>query len=214
MDGNFTANDVTIGQFSLQLDSDTNATVGLIPTVYIGISSLSGYVTVSAPQAIEITNSGWHHIAFSADGAQLRLFLDGNDVADQDYSGSIASPPLFTPSQPWISIGAFVTTDAATLPYPVDIDSTAGPDFLPGQLDDVALWTRSLTAAEVQEIYQAGLQGQPASSVVETLPTTQPKLTASIVSKNIVVSWTPTGGTLQSAPSLNHGTCLDHRGHG
>ena len=66
----------------------------------------------------------------------------------------------------------------------------------------MALWTRALTATEIQDIYQAGLMGMPVSSVVETLPTTLPKLTASVVGKNIVISWAPTGGTLQSSPTL------------
>ena len=204
MDGNFiTTSGGIIGEFALELDSDTNGTVGLIPTANIGIDTLNASATVSAPQAVEITNSGWHHLAFSADGAQLRLFLDGNQVASVDYSGEIAgTQPLYPISQPWISIGARATSDVNATPVPVDLDTTTGPDFLPGDLDDVALWTRPLTAAEVQLIYQAGLNGQAASTVVENPPSTAPTLTASIVSKNIVVSWTPAARPALPIPCL------------
>ncbi|MGP8234415.1 MAG: LamG-like jellyroll fold domain-containing protein [Limisphaerales bacterium] len=201
-DGNFLPTGGLVGQFSLELVSDTNATVGLIPTAVVGLSTLNGYVSNSAPQALEITTNGWHHIAFTADGAQLRLYLDGQEVGYQDYTGDVGGQGLYALAQEWISIGVRATSDTNTVPYPVDIDTTTGPDWLPGSLDDMALWTRALTATEIQDIYQAGLMGMPVSSVVETLPTTLPKLTASVVGKNIVISWAPTGGTLQSSPTL------------
>ena len=202
-DGDFHETGGLVGQFSLELISDTNATMGLIPTATVGLSTLNGYAQVSA-QPQEITTSGWHHLAFTADGAQLRLYVDGSNVAHVDYSGSIAGLPGYPLTQTWISVGARTTTDTNSGP-PVDLDVTTGPNFLPGELDDMALWTRALTAAEVQAIYQAGLRGMPLSSVVETNSATSPKLTATQSGGNIVISWTPSGGSLQASAALGSG---------
>jgi len=203
-DGEFKPTGGIVGQFSLELDADTNGAAAVYPSAVVGLSTLNGFVSNSAPPALEITTNGWHHLAFTADGAQLRLYLDGALVGYQDYTGDVGGQGLYALGQSWISIGARTTTDTNSIP-PVDLDSsgsTGTPDFLPGSLDDMALWNRALTASEVQAIYQAGLKGEALTSVVETLPSTLPTLTAAASGKKIVISWAPAGGTLQSSPSL------------
>jgi hypothetical protein len=204
MQGDFASTGGNVGQFSLELTSDTNATVGLIPTVDIGLSSLNGLVTVSAPSSLEITTNGWHHLAFTADSAELRLYLDGQEVGSAPYTGALAGGAGFTLDQDWISVGARATSDTNSTP-PVDLDVTTGPDLLPGRLDDMGLWTRALTAAEIQDIYQGGLKGLSLAQVVESLPASGPTVSATLSGKNIVISWTPSGGALQSSAALGSG---------
>ncbi len=182
----------TFGQFSLDLNYD-GGTGFLIPTATIGIGN--NYVTAAAPASDELVSNGWHHVAFSADGAQLALYLDGTNVSTVPYTGNINLP-----TQPWISIGARLVTNSAPPPLVV-VDGT-NPNMLQGNLDDMALWTRALTASEVSAIYQAGLKGQPLTSVVETPTTSGATLAATVSGGNIVISWAPAGGRLESTPAL------------
>jgi len=183
------------GQFGLELLLDAT-TSALQPTAYLGLGTQAA--VAAAPVSDEITNSGWHHVAFTADGAQLTLFLDGTNVSQVPYSGVIDPAP----SQPWLSVGCRLVTDTNTTPFPVDLDSTSGTDQVYGGLDDMAIWIRALTASEIGAIYQAGLQGKPLTSVTESAPVAGPKLSASVSNGNLVISWAPSGGRLESATAL------------
>ena len=195
-----------IGQFSLELDANTNGTLGLVPTAYIGLyacCSQINYAVVSAPN-YQITNSGWHHVAFTADGAQLRLYVDGADVSDINYNRDTGGTPLSPLNQPWISIGVMCVSDPTITP-PVDIDTYYGPSYLPGELDDMALWNRAITAEEVRGIYQRGLEGLPLSFVVEQPAEVTPILTVTHLASDFMISWSPLGGALQSSAALGFG---------
>jgi hypothetical protein len=187
------------GQFSLELVLDTT-TLSLQPTAYLGLGT--SVASAVAPAADEISSNGWHYVAFTSDGLNLTLFFDGASVAQTPYSGKIASSAL---SQPWLSIGCRLVTDTNTLPFDVDLDTTA-PDQVYGELDDMAIWGRALAPAEISAIYQQGLKGIPLSAVTESAPVAGPKLTATVSSGNLIISWAPTGGTLESATAITSNT--------
>jgi hypothetical protein len=138
----------------------------------------------------------WHHIAFSADGAQLRLYVDGAQVAVVDYLADINPPDI-----PYLSMGARLNLNTNVNPPLLGIDAS-NPNTLFGQLDEVALWTRALSATEVQLLYEAGRNGQPLTSVVVPEPGGgEPgTLRISLNGANITVSWDK--GTLQTAPTV------------
>src|SRR5262245_34320067 len=75
------------GQFQLQLVLDGT---DLKPEAVIGIG----------PNIVRVTGAGavstgvFHHLAMSADGAQLRLYLDGQEVAVGDYLADINPPDI------------------------------------------------------------------------------------------------------------------------
>jgi hypothetical protein len=193
MEGNFVfgASGALVGQFSLDLNFDVN-TIDLFPSATVGMGN--NYATATATTAGLVKN-GWHNVAFTADGAQLKLYVDARLVATTDYSGDIC-----TPSQPWISIGARVMTDTnQSPPYVLD---TTNPNMLPGSLDDMGLWTRALTASEISAIYQAGLAHKSLTTVQEAPPATPPTLTAVHSGTNLIISWAPAGGRLQSTPAV------------
>jgi hypothetical protein len=137
-------------------------------------------------------------LAFTADGAQVRVYLDGQQAASTDYSGDINPPDV-----PWISIGARLITD--TNQVPPQVPDPVAPNYLNGQVDDVGVWTRALTAQEVQLIYQAGLNGQSLTTVVVPTPAPDLEITGVTISGgNVTVTWVG-GGTLFRSTSVGTG---------
>jgi len=80
----------------------------------------------------------WHHIAWVDDGGSARLYVDGNlDPANFNYTPA----GTFT----------FTTTVIGAL-----VRSAVG-GYFNGQIDDVAVWERSLTQSEVQDVMNNSL---------------------------------------------------------
>ena len=96
--------------------------------------------------------SGWHNVAFTADGAQVRIFVDGQLSGSVDYSGTIASPDI-----PYLAIGARLNADTnsvigvSTNPgeYSAAPVGAGDPAFDPGLMDELALWDRALLPSEI-----------------------------------------------------------------
>jgi hypothetical protein len=139
----------------------------------------------------------WHQIAFSADGAQLRVYVDGQQVAVTDYLADINPPSI-----QFISMGEQLNLSDPADPTSLGPDPT-NPKPLVGQLDDVALWNRALTAQEVQLAYTAGAAHKAVTTVVEVPPVTEPKLTTSKLGNTLTINFD--AGKLQSTTSLAPG---------
>jgi hypothetical protein len=180
------------GQFELRLVLNNNDG-SLTPQASIGIGPNVAQVNAPSPLA----TGSWHHLAFSADGAQLRLYVDGVAVASTDYLADIGAPVV-----PYISIGALLNADTTVTPPVVGPDGTH-PDYYLGSLDELALWDRALTADEVAAVYAAGTAGKTLSSVVITPPVAA-KLNFSSSANGLVISWDAslTGYALQSADAV------------
>jgi hypothetical protein len=134
----------------------------------------------------------------TADGSTLKLYRDGVLVSSVDYSGNI-NPA----TAPCIGIGAMLDN----IPDPNDPtkvlcqnpDATS-PGLWTGLIDDLAIWTRTLGADEVQAIYQAGLQGKDVTTVGGGVT---PTVTFTTSGSNITVTFT--GTKLEGTTSLNPG---------
>lgn len=148
-----------VGQFEIGLTYDSAAD-RLLPVAAVGIGPNVARATSNSPL---LAGSGWHHIAFTADGAQLRLYFDGVEVARVDYLAEINPPDV-----PYISIGARLNLDASD--PPVLVPDEAAPNFLAGSVDDFALWTRGLAANTIKAIYDAGKAAKDVQTVVEPKP--------------------------------------------
>ena len=185
------------GQFEFGITADANTgEVRLQAVMGVGPNLLRA----SVPAAFF---GGWHHVAFSADGAQLRLYIDGVQVAATDYIGSLNTPEI-----PYISFGAQLNLDENQVLGP---DAT-NPNFLAGQVDDVGLWTRGLSAEEVTKIYAAGQAAKALTTVTLVPPVVEPGTLSVIMSgSNVTVSWDR--GVLQTAPAPN-GPWTDATGNG
>lgn len=159
----------------------------------------------TAPRTCETATflGAWHHVAFSADGAQLRLYVDGAQVAATDYLGSFNTPEI-----PHVPFGARLNRDETGALGP---DAT-NPNFMTGSVDDVGLWTRGLSAEEVSLIHAAGLASKGLTTVTLAPPPVQPgTLSVSMSGGNVTVSWDR--GVLQTAPAPN-GPWTDAVGNG
>jgi len=160
-------------------------------TTAIGIGPNVARITGTAP----FPTGSWHHLAFSADGAQLRLYVDGLQVAVTDYLGDIVPPDI-----PYLSIGAALNLSDPADPTSLAPDSAA-PNFMNGPVDDAALWTRALTADEISKIFAAGQQHNALTTVVETPPSAAVPITVAHGASSITLSW-GAGFKLQSTGNL------------
>jgi hypothetical protein len=145
------------GQFFVELGDDAGVPV-LRAQIEVGPNR------VQASGQVDDDPFYWHHFAMTANGVTLSIYWDGVLVAVADYLGTINN----TPGIPWLSIGA-------NLMIPGPVISGGGTV---GNIDDVALWNRSLSAAEIQGIYSAGLQniGVAATPPVLTVGTCPPTI--------------------------------------
>jgi len=175
------------GQFELGLVFDTTTSELRLSAA---ITAGPNVVRVTAPNPFPF--GAWHQVAFTADGAQLRLYIDGAQVASRDYLSDINVPEI-----PYLSIGARLNDDGAGTIAP----DQSTPNFLAGPLDDVGLWTRALTPCEVKGIFDQGKLKKPLTDVVCEAPTTElGPLAVSFSGGNVTVTWQ--GGTLQTADNI------------
>lgn len=129
------------GQFHLGFDGDSGR--------------LALYVTLangSTPQLIDnapLTLQAWHHVVFIADGLNLHLFRDGVEVDVKPYSGFLSHDYVGP-----MGIGVLLDEEG-TQP------DTLNPGYWDGGIDELTIWGRSLSSAEIRGIYEAGLLGKP-----------------------------------------------------
>ena len=102
-----------------------------------------GNSTTAVMAPASVSDGQWHHIAGTWDGTTLRMYVDGV----LGGTGSFAAP-LLTTEQP-IGIGQYPYTD--------------GGFRLDGSLDDVAIYARALTGAEIAQHYALGLAAATAT---------------------------------------------------
>jgi hypothetical protein len=168
------------GQFLIDLainaqQPELRGNVASGPNIYTPIGAVSNLV------------GQFNHFAMSANGSKVSLYWNGQLIADTDYVGNI-NPTGF----PWLSIGATFNGDT---------NNPAAGSFWNGAFDEFAVWRRSLSGAEINAIYTAGLVGQP---INEVPPVSSPFLTIFRQGNNVVVSWSQNvlGYTLQGSPTL------------
>ena len=131
----------------------------------------------------------FHHFAMTANGAVLSIYWDGALVTSVDYIGSINNPSPY----PWLSLGGNISADNP----PLLLTPFAG------ELDDFAMWGRSLSGVEINAIYQAGLNSKSVAQVPPVL-IVSPRLSIAKTAGGIHLSWGQNfvGFGLQSSPKL------------
>jgi hypothetical protein len=114
-----------------------------------------------------VFDNTWHHIAWVDDQGSARLYVDGNlDPANFNY----------TPA----GVFTFNTTAIGTLIRAAV--STAA--IFNGQMDDVALWERALSQAEVQQVRTSSLQ-TPIPSLPPLILTALPAMSVRALGESI-----------------------------
>jgi len=98
----------------------------------VGVWQFGGTSLVSATAP---SVNAWHHYAYTFDGTTHRLYIDGVSVATSTVTAQTAAPSE-------LNVGR----------------STAATSYLAGKLDDVRIYSRALTASDIQRL-AAGLVG-------------------------------------------------------
>ena len=119
--------------------------------------------TLASP-AGQLTAGEWTFVAGTYDGNQMRLYVDGTEVASLPQSGR----PALAPTVP-VALG--------------DQPAGAGDRPFNGLLDEVTIWNRALTPAELQEL-------QTTNSIVGgALPVTYRSFTAVREKEDVLLNW-------------------------
>ena len=123
----------------------------------------------------DLTDDQWHHVAGTYDGANLKVFVDGNLENSVARSGNIQTGT----NSVFIGVRSLASNFA-------------------GLLDEVSIYNRALSAAEIQAIYSAGSAGKCLTPVYIT--------SVSKVGNNLNLSWLAQQGVtyqVQSKTNLN-----------
>jgi hypothetical protein len=92
-----------------------------------------------------VPNTGvWYHLVQTLDGSIGKFYVNGNLEASSAYSDPIAAPDIDR-----FLLGRYYTN--------IDYNENASnPLVLDGKLDEVGVWNRALSQAEVTSLYNAG----------------------------------------------------------
>jgi len=98
--------------------------------LWLGLGIGGKYTERCGPLALQIAKDGkWHLAAAVYDGAAMRFYFDGRQIASQAVSG-----PIDTPGSSPAYIGSW----------------DGGNEFFPGGIDDVRIYGRDLTTDEIK----------------------------------------------------------------
>lgn len=119
-------------------------------------AAATGVVTDSPPDSA-VFDGNWHLVAGTYDGANVRLYVDGAQVGSPKPASGIGyGAPINDPS---------FYVDG----YPPQAACLGASDF-PGQIDEVRVYNRALTASELQRLAAATGPAAPVLVPDECLP--------------------------------------------
>jgi hypothetical protein len=119
---------------------------------------------MDATSAASVADGGWHHAAMTVDASGGKLFLDGTQVGSGTWASTPSAP---TNSEP-VLIGGYTPSLYS--------------ERFHGTLDEITVWNRALSAAELQSsrnLLRAGNEPGPLSPTADgrrrgTPPRTSP----------------------------------------
>jgi gliding motility-associated-like protein len=97
------------------------------------------------------TKNTWYHVVSTRDGVSMKLYINGVLIADNSSKTSTSGTPPVYSTNSYFTIGARQNSPIPTSYY----------QFIKGSLDDIHLYNRPLTAAEVKALYD----GSPAQTI-------------------------------------------------
>lgn len=157
--------------------------VQMDPAGLLSFGFMYGSNGVAAGTNSSVKDGSWHHFAATYDGAEVRSYLDG--VLQQNSPVPPGTVPVHNTDA--LSIGRWQFGQSR---------------YFLGNLDEVTLYSRGLSASEVQAIYAAGVSGK----CVPPLPPCAPPPAD-------MVAWWPaeeSGGTYaQDSQGNNTGTLMN-----
>ncbi len=106
-----------------------------------------------AIESIPMPLNRWHHVAMVADGAVLRLYRNGNEVASTTYKGLNGNPAIKA-----LAIGTKL--DGSMKPAALNRSENTGPlnqGFWHGRIEHLAIFNLALSPRQIQNLYQVGV---------------------------------------------------------
>jgi hypothetical protein len=138
----------------------------------------------SFPDSNLINDGNWHHLVHVGSRvANVATFLDGVQVDSEAIS--------------------FIGDLSNTNPAVIGQDPTGGyPVAAQADIDDVAVWRRTLSPLEISGIYLAGASNSVSFAPVVIIPAT---LQVQQVAGQWQITWTGSAGVLQASPDVTVG---------
>ncbi len=119
--------------------------IGLLYVSYIASSVTAGNLGIGNTNNVSITANAWHQIVATYSGNVISLYIDGSLSASTTVSSDLS-----TNKQP-LQIGSMTPT----------FDSGV---YFNGSIANTQLYNTTLSAQQVQQLYQEGIAGTPLSS--------------------------------------------------
>ena len=160
-------------------------------TIQIWTAGGGSLDTTYATNGVPLKDDEWHHVATIATGAAIQNYFDGVLVGT----------------------GGTATANYGSSTYFVHIGGAGGFDatgnWFTGQLDEVAIFDKAISADRVAAHFRAGKEGGVITVSGAVTPADPsggggPTLTTSKTGTTMTISWSPAGGTLQSTPTLSN----------
>jgi hypothetical protein len=86
----------------------------------------------------------WHQVVVSRNGSTVNFYMDGSLDTTHTYSSPVGTnSELF-----YIGVHKWIGQQPGYYPY-----------YFKGKIDDVGIWSRALTACEIQDLYTSGMLG-------------------------------------------------------
>ncbi|MDR3181988.1 MAG: hypothetical protein LBT89_03560, partial [Planctomycetaceae bacterium] len=108
----------------------------------------------------EILDGQWHHVAGTFDGKTMHVYLDGKEIGSYERQGTLQTANDYRPialMRDAIARNEYDTVDGATVNAPGFIGSSEGKgEFFNGKLDDFRIYSRALSAGDIQSAFSAG----------------------------------------------------------
>ena len=100
------------------------------------------------------SDRGWHHVVLTQDGTAVKFYFDGTEQTSFENT---------TDKSKWVS--DLASRDNVRFGVKNVYAQGNGGEFT-GQVDDIAIWTRAITAAEVTTLYGGGqASGTPVTAL-------------------------------------------------
>jgi fibronectin type 3 domain-containing protein len=147
---------------------DKHVYLGVDGKLRFGVNS-GGAQVITSPNAYN--NNVWHHVVATQDGSGMKLYVDGVQVA----SGSVTTNQNLT--------GFWRVGGDNLSGWP----SRPTTDYFSGSIDEVAVYTKALTATQVQTHYALGTNGTPPDTQAPSVPGA---VAGTVTGSNVNLSWT------------------------
>lgn len=143
LEGSITASDifgtVLSRQIGTSIDQHYHLSISMDRRPTLFITTGTGYVS---PQASAAQTRTWIHLAGTYDGTMVRLYVDGAEVGSEALTGTFLSD-----------------TTPVILGGNGNDDSGIPTELFPGRMDELMLFARALSAAEIGQLAEGVLFG-------------------------------------------------------